>query len=445
MDKPILINEFLRRKRVPVKIMPDQVYSLVTVKLHHKGVVLRETKKGALLGSSMYRVSAGDFILSGIDARNGAFGIVPLELDGAIVTNDFWYFDIDESKVKRDFFYWLTTTPLFLDICQRSSKGETQRIRLQRDLFLNSEFHFPPVEHQEEFLSLFQKIEKPHEALQGEFATQSALLTQLRQAILQEAIEGKLTADWRKTHPIQKGDPETDAEALLAKIKTEKQKLIANGKLKKEKPFPPISPDDTTFNLPPSWVWTRLGEICLINPRNHLDDTLDVAFSTMPMVSEKFGVSPRFDVRKWGEIKKGFTHFADKDVAIAKITPCFENSKSCVFVGLKNGYGAGTTELHVLRRICANPHYIYLNIKNEKFIQAGKKLMSGAVGQKRIPVTYVSQATTPLPPLAEQRAIVERVDKLISLVDELEIQVTVRKSHADALLQTVLRDAFGRA
>jgi len=110
MFSPIKISEFLCRKKEPAKIEPDKEYSLVTVKLHHKGVILREKKKGSLLGSNMYRISKGQFILSGIDARNGAFGIVPEELDGAIVTNDFWYFDVDESKVKRDFFYWLTNT-----------------------------------------------------------------------------------------------------------------------------------------------------------------------------------------------------------------------------------------------------------------------------------------------------------------------------------------------
>jgi hypothetical protein len=89
--------------------------------MHHKGVVLRETKKGKLFGSNMYQVRSGQFILSGIDARQGAFGVVPDELDGAVVTNDFWYFDVDDAVVARDFFLCLTTTPLFLDACIKSS------------------------------------------------------------------------------------------------------------------------------------------------------------------------------------------------------------------------------------------------------------------------------------------------------------------------------------
>ena len=104
MGKPVLIGAFLHRIKRPVEIEPDKNYKLVTVKLNHKGVVLRQEKLGAEIKTKMFEVKTGDFILSGIDARNGAFGIVPPELDGAIVTNDFWYFDLDEEISKCWFF-----------------------------------------------------------------------------------------------------------------------------------------------------------------------------------------------------------------------------------------------------------------------------------------------------------------------------------------------------
>ncbi|QYX31600.1 restriction endonuclease subunit S [Sphaerospermopsis torques-reginae] len=86
---------------------------------------------------------------------------------------------------------------------------------------------------------------------------QQKTLLLLKQAILQEAISGKLTAEWRKRNPIQKGDPDTDAVALLAKIKAEKEQLITEGKLKKEKPLPPISSDEVPFSLPDIRVYLR--------------------------------------------------------------------------------------------------------------------------------------------------------------------------------------------
>lgn len=442
MYREIRISEFLHRKKELVKIDPEQEYRLVTVKLHHKGVVLRELKKGSLIGSNMYRLSKGQFILSGIDARNGAFGIVPDELDGAIVTNDFWYFDIDETKVKRDFFFWLTNTPLFLDSCIKSSKGETQRVRLQKDLFLNFEFHFPPIEVQETFLKGLHKKDSLLNLLNEEHGKQADYLVRLRQTILQEAIEGKLTAEWRTKNPVRNGDPNADAAALLAKIKAEKQKLIAEGKIKKEKPLAPIKPEEIPFDLPEGWVWCRLGELGFVNPRNYVDDDIDAGFSPMPLISEKYGIEAKYEIRKWRDIKNGFTHFANNDVAIAKITPCFENAKACVFRNLPNACGAGTTELHILRPVIATPHYIYIFLKTSRFLEEGKKLMTGAVGQKRVPAEYFSNAHLPLPPLAEQKAIVSCVDRLLAMVDELEKQVTERKAQAEALMQAVLCEAF---
>lgn len=197
----VRIGDFLKRTKVPVKLEPDAEYQLVPVNMHHQGVVPRERKRGKLIGSNMYEVSEDQFILSGIDARNGAFGVVPPELDGAIVTNDFWYFDIDNSAVTRDFFLWLTNTPLFLDACVKSSEGTTNRRRLQRDKFFNFEFPFPKVSEQKRLLGRLAAVSSTCSDVSSEFDHQLSLLKRLRQAILQEAVEGKLTADWRKKHP----------------------------------------------------------------------------------------------------------------------------------------------------------------------------------------------------------------------------------------------------
>ncbi len=88
---------------------------------------------------------------------------------------------------------------------------------------------------------------------------QLSLLKQLRQAVLQEAVEGQLTADWRKLHPLVKGNPQHDAAALLAQIKAEKERLVKAGKIRKEKPLPPIADSDKPFELPAGWVWCQVG------------------------------------------------------------------------------------------------------------------------------------------------------------------------------------------
>lgn len=182
----VRFGDFLRRAKSPVSLREDEEYQLVTVRMHHNGVVLREKKKGKLIGSNMYRVKTGQFILSGIDARHGAFGVIPDALDGAIVTNDFWYFDIDESVVSRDFFLWLTTTPLFLDACIKSSEGTTNRRRLQGDKFYNFTFKIPGLIEQKRLIELISKIEN----LEKQIDETKNITRMLLQAVLREAFEG---------------------------------------------------------------------------------------------------------------------------------------------------------------------------------------------------------------------------------------------------------------
>jgi restriction endonuclease S subunit len=119
-------------------------------------VHLRKKELGVNISADkMSRVKAGQFILSGIDARNGAFGIIPPELDGAVVTNDFWHFEIDESIVSKEYFLWLTSTPYFDDICNKASDGTTNRIRLQAERFYTQELYVPNIDNQFEVIEVF--------------------------------------------------------------------------------------------------------------------------------------------------------------------------------------------------------------------------------------------------------------------------------------------------
>lgn len=170
--------------------------------------------------------------------------------------------------------------------------------------------------------------------------------------------------------------------------------------------------DDLPFDIPDSWCWARLKDVLIINPRNKLDDTLDVAFIPMPLIDDGYSGKHTAEVRPWKEVKTGFTHFAEGDVGVAKITPCFENRKSTVFENLSNGYGAGTTELHILRpygkTILAK--YLLAYVKSDYFVENGKQTFSGAVGQQRIGKEYVEGAYFPIPPIKEQERIVQQIN-----------------------------------
>lgn len=441
--RQVRIGDFLHRVKQPVKLQDDDAYKLVTVKMHHNGVVLREVKKGKLIGSNMYRVKPGQFILSGIDARHGAFGVVPEVLDGAIVTNDFWYFDVDETVVSRDFFLWLTTTPLFLDACIKSSEGTTNRRRLQGDKFYNFAFHFPEIIEQQRLARSFNAFDVTFAALKDEFEQQYEYLKQLRQTVLQDAVEGKLTVSWRKQHPVVKGDPQYDAAALLAKIKSEKERLVKDGKLRKEKPLPPILDEDKPFDLPEAWVWCRLGEVA---------DGFQYGSSVKSLKEGKVPVLRMGNIQcgkiDWsnlvytndtGEIKK--YRVANGDLLFNRTNSRELVGKTGLFDGMYEAIFAGyLVRVSMLGGISANYSNGVLNSKfHREWCDANK---TDALGQSNINATKLRNYFFPLPPLAEQQAIVARVDSLMATIDELENQVSERKEHAQMLMQMVLRDAF---
>lgn len=236
---------------------------------------------------------------------------------------------------------------------------------------------------------------------------------ELKSSILQLAIQGKL---------VEQRPEEGTGEELYRQIQAEKKRLIQEGKIKKEKPLPEIAEDEVPFEIPESWKWVRVAQVVTLNPKNDLDDHLDTAFIPMPCVSDGFRNSHTFEVKKWGEIKKGFTHFADGDIGVAKITPCFQNRKSVVFQGLPNGYGAGTTELSIVRVINTTilREYLLWFFKSEYFIVNGVKSFTGTAGQQRIHKDYLATCLFPLPPLAEQKRIVAQIEELLSYLDRYE-------------------------
>ena len=236
---------------------------------------------------------------------------------------------------------------------------------------------------------------------------------ELKNSILQLAIQGKL---------VEQRPEEGTAQELYAQIQAEKQRLIKEGKIKKEKPLPEITEEEKPFEIPEGWMWVRLREITCLNPKNDLPDELEVSFIPMALIDDGYRNSHSFEIKTWGSIKKGFTHFADGDIGIAKITPCFQNRKSVIFCNLKNGYGAGTTELSIVRVVndLLSRNFLLYFFKSAYFIENGVKSFTGTAGQQRIHKDYLATCVLPLPPLAEQKRIVAKIEELLPLVDRYE-------------------------
>jgi len=245
---------------------------------------------------------------------------------------------------------------------------------------------------------------------------------QLKKSILQEAIQGKLVPQLTE---------EGTAQDLLEQIKTEKQKLVKEGKLKKSalndsvifrdgdnKYYEQIGKkrvditEEIHFSIPANWKWVRIRDVFQPNPKNEADNETLAAFIPMEKISAGYKSDFTFDLVKWGNIKKGFTHFANGDVAFAKITPCFQNRKSAIFHGLPNGIGAGTTELKVLRPYgnTIDRWYLLYFLESPYFID--EATFKGTANQQRIVVGYLEDKLFPLPTQKEQQRIVAQIEKL---------------------------------
>ena len=150
------IGDFLIKSRNIVNIEDDKEYNRVTVKINNNGVILRDIEKGINIGTKkQFRATAGQFIISKIDARNGAFGIIPSELDNAIVTNDFPLFDVNTKKINPQFLLLITTTKVFIKFAQSCSSGTTNRQRMDIDMFLNQKIPLPKLEEQDKIVNNF--------------------------------------------------------------------------------------------------------------------------------------------------------------------------------------------------------------------------------------------------------------------------------------------------
>ena len=328
------------------------------------------------------------------------------------------------ETINRWFVLYFLESPYFID--EATFKGTANQQRIIVGYLENKLFPLPPLAEQERIVDkiglvmpIIDKYSKSQELLDK---MNVELNECLKKSVLQEAIQGKLVPQIAE---------EGTARELLEQIKTEKQKLVKEGKLKKSalassvifrgddnKYYEQIGKkclditDEIPFVIPETWQWVRIRDVFQLNPKNEAEDEKLVAFIPMEKISAGYKSDFTFDTTKWGTIKKGFTHFANGDVAFAKITPCFQNRKSAIFHDLPNGIGAGTTELKVLRPYgnTIDRWYLLYFLESPYFID--EATFKGTANQQRIVVGYLEDKLFPLPTQREQQRIVAQIEKL---------------------------------
>ena len=351
----------------------------------------------------------------------------------------------DEKNRPINYRFYQNVFRFLKDDIVAKTKAGTSKESISQKRFSAYTLPYIDIEHQSYWEDKLNNLNDKIENFEIESIIQSSCLTKLRQAILQEAIEGKLTADWRKENPVRKGDPDYDSEALLVKIQAEKEKLIKKGKIKKQKPLAPIKAEEVPFELPEGWVWTRLEYIS------------SVGTGATPLTTEetyyKNGTINWITSSSTGSL---FIEHPDKLITEKAIqeTNCQIYPINTLVIAM---YGQGKTRgqisdlkipaatnqalAAIQLYLIADSHRTYIKHFFMNHYLEIRKLASGGA-QPNLNMEKVKTTFIPLPPLAEQQAIVDRVEKLLSMVDELEKQVSERKEQSEQLMQAVLREAF---
>lgn len=236
------LRHVLTRAVDPIVIDPATEYRQVTVRLHHKGVVVRRSAAQEIKASRQYRVRAGQFILSRIDARNGATGLVPDELDGAIVSNDFWAF--------LDYF---AGTAWFVELCRRASEGTTNRVRLQPSRFGEIAIPLPSLQEQGRIVrKLDAELRLIDDAMQKRAAMRS-----VADAVWRAALMATFTPSDDHFSPSRSGSE-------LLRAQADKYASMPRLSSNNAHPHVPTIADAGPAPLPRGWVWTDLGSVLTV-------------------------------------------------------------------------------------------------------------------------------------------------------------------------------------
>lgn len=314
MSQTITIDRFLRKSEAWVPVAPDGHYKQITARLWGKGLTLRGEVPGAAIAAPrQFCAKAGQFLISRIDARHGAFGIVPSELDGALVSNDFPCFDIDASTVLPHYFEWYSRTPQFVDLCRRASEGSTNRVRMKEEKFLKMTVPLPSLEEQRRIVQRLDMVaalvaDRRRAIETAERETHALLLK-----AFQRAIDGAPLRPMSEVAPLVRRPVEIDLDGTYPELgvrsfgKGTFHKPDLSGSEVGNKKLFRINAGDLLFNIVFAWE----GAVAVAQPADHgrvgshrflscvpAPDTASVEFL-------RFYFSTREGLQKLGEASPG--------------------------------------------------------------------------------------------------------------------------------------------
>jgi type I restriction enzyme S subunit len=403
------LGEFLTERKIRYKPSEaNQLGFLRIEKIDFNGNIhLVENKPTK---TDMILVKPYDLIISGINVQKGALGIYSGN-GNALATIHYSSYEYDKSIIDLDYFkYFLQSSKFIRELELQTGSGIKTELKPKK--FLNLSMELPSIDRQKQIAYLIRNSSAQLDKLNIKIVEQEILLKKLYDSILQDAISGKL---------MPQNSHDESAVVLLEKIQSEKIKLINEGKLKKEKPLPKISSNEIPFDLPHGWVWARLGELFTLNYGKGL-------------LSGRSSFSAINCYPAYGS--NGIVGYVDN----------YLTDKPTIIIGRKGSAGAlkfcdtpsYTTDVayYVEKSEFINFHFAYIIFQSLKLKNLSKGVKPG------LSRADVYQLVIGVPPLQEQKLIVDKIECLLKKYFQLKENMNLIKINANNLLQSVLNEYF---
>ncbi len=431
--KNVKIATFLKERKI--KLKPDEANNSNLKRIEKIDFAGNITMAPTKTKTDMILVKKGDLVISGINVEKGALTIYQGEED-VLASIHYSAYEFDETQIYILYLkYFLKSREFRKLLIEQSGSGIKNEIKAKHILPL--EIKLPSMQEQHRIVERIQAVENDIVELDKEVIQQYEYCKNLRQSILQQAVEGKL---------CEQNPDDEPASVLLEKIKKEKDELIKEGKIKKQKNLPPVSDEEKRFDIPYNWEWCKINDISFVTKLAGFEFTKYFSLTD-------YGEVPVIRAQNVRKNRIDTTNLLYIDMKTSKLLNRCALDKKCLlmtFIGAGIGDVAIFDEkqrFHLAPNVakielygCVEEYILYflLSTSGQKEIFKYHK----ATAQPSLSMETIREICIPIPPLQEQRRIVEKVNGLIILCDKLEKEVANIQQYATQLMESVLQEAF---
>ena len=441
--KLVKLKEVLEQYKKLITLSSDTEYKQVTIKMYWKWVILRWIQKWFdIQTKNQYLVKKWQFIISKIDARNWAFWKIPDDLDWAIISNSFASFDIDTKLLNIDYLILFSKTDDFVNACIWKSEWTTNRQSVKIDDFLELEIPLPSLEEQEKIVKKLESINSKIEKVK--LAKEKNNIKILREQILKQAIEWKLVAQNLNDEP---------ASILLEKIKQEKERCIKEKMIQKPKEKWDIKEEEKQkFDIPSNWKLVKVVDLAFVTKLAGFEFTKYIKLEDeweIPVIRAQ-------NVKQWYLDLTNIKFISEKISNLLNRCALYKKSILVTFIW---AWIWDTAIFDKKERWHLAPNVAKLepfNKKDEEYLDIkylNFYLMSSIwnseifkhlkhTAQPSLSMWTIRDIIIPLPPLEEQKRIVEKIEEFEEKLNKLDKLQTKQLKELEALKNAVLDKAL---